>query len=89
MSGTHLFSSGDLFQGLKFIPGHLICMIQVNHSLMKEVIIIPCSKTIDTAGVRKLFFQNVFKQFHLHNTLISDRGLQFASALAKELARLI
>ena len=36
-------------------------MVVVDHSLMKGVIIIPCSKTIDAVGVAKLFFSHVFK----------------------------
>lgn len=64
-------------------------MVVVNHSLTKRVIIIPCSKTIDVAKVGKLFFQNIFKQFGLHDTLISNRGPQFTSALARELTRLL
>ena len=35
------------------------------------------------------FFDFVFKRFGLHDTLISDRGPQFASAFARELARLL
>ena len=64
-------------------------MVVVNHGLMKGVILIPCSKTIDAAGVAKLFLHHVFKRFGLHDSLISDRGPQFASAFARELARLL
>ena len=56
---------------------------------MKGVILIPCSKTIDAVGVARLFLHNVFKRFGLHNSLISDRGPQFASAFARELACLL
>jgi hypothetical protein len=53
------------------------------------VILIPCSKTIDANGIAQLFFEFVFKRFGLHDTLISDRGPQFASAFARELARIL
>ena len=56
---------------------------------MKRVILIPCSKTIGAAGVAKLFLHYVFKQFRLHDFLISDRGPQFVSAFARELAWLL
>ena len=36
-------------------------MVVVNHGLSKGVILIPCSKTIDAAGVALLFFNHVFK----------------------------
>ena len=35
------------------------------------------------------FFTHVFKHFGIHDSLISDRGPQFASALARELAQLL
>ena len=61
-------------------------MVMVNHGLSKGVILIPCTKTIDAKGVAELFFKNVFLRFGLHDHLISDRGLQFTSAFAAELA---
>ena len=64
-------------------------LVVVDHGLTKGVIIIPCSKTIDAAGVGKLLFTNIFKRFGIHDFLISNRGPQFASALARELARLL
>ena len=64
-------------------------LVMVDHGLTKGVIIIPCTKTIDAARVGKLFFSNVFKCFGLHDSLISDQGPQFASALTRELARLL
>ena len=64
-------------------------MVVVDHGLMKGVILAPCLKTIDAAGVAQLFFDFVFKRFGLHDTIILDCGPQFASAFAKELARLL
>ena len=64
-------------------------MVVVDHGLMKGVILVPCSKTIGTNGIAQLFFDHVFRCFGLHDTLISDRGPQFASAFAKELTRLL
>ena len=64
-------------------------MVMVDHGLTKGVILTPCSKTVDAAGIAQLFFDFVFKQFGLHDTLISDCGPQFASTFTKELARLL
>ena len=64
-------------------------MVVVDHGLMKGVILAPCLKTIDAAGVAQLFFDFVFKRFGLHDTIILDCGPQFASAFAKELAHLL
>ena len=41
--------------------GHDLLMVMVDHSLTKGVILIPYSKTIDVAGVAKLFLHHVFK----------------------------
>ena len=69
--------------------GHDPLMVMVNHSLMKGVILAPCSKNINAAGIAQLFLSHVFKCFGLHDSLISDRGLQFASAFTRELAQLL
>ena len=61
----------------------------VDHSLTKGVIYCPCRKDIDAAGVAQLFFAHVFPQFDLHSKVISDRGPQFASAFARDLAWLL
>ena len=64
-------------------------LVVVDHGLSKGVILTPCNKTIDAKGVAELFFKHVFPRFGLHNTLISDRGPQFASAFTTELARIL
>ena len=57
---------------------------------MKGVILTPCFKTIDAAaGIAQVFFNNVFKHFGLHDTLISDHSPQFAFVFARELACLL
>ena len=79
----------DLVTDLPSSNGHNSLMVVVDHGLTKGVILIPCSKTIDTAEVAKHFLHHVFKHFGLHDSLISDRGPQFTSAFARELARLL
>ena len=81
--------SMDLVTDLPEVRGKDSILVVVDHGLTKGVIIIPCSKTIDAMGIAKLFFSHVFKRFGLHDSLISDRGPQFASAFARELARLL
>ena len=81
--------SVNLITDLLLSNGHDSLMVVVNHGLTKGVILIHCSKTIDAAGVAKLFLHHVFKCFGLHDSLISDRGLQFASAFTRELAHLL
>ena len=78
--------SVDLVTDLPPSNGHDSLMVMVDHGLMKGVILIPCSKTIDVARVARHFLHHVFKCFGLHDSLISDRGPQFTSAFARELA---
>ena len=79
----------DLITDLPLSHGHDFLMVVVDHGLTKGVILAPCSKTVDANGIAQLFFDHVFKCFGLHDTLISDRGPQFTSAFARELARLL
>ena len=66
----------DLITDLPEVHGIDSILVVVDHGLMKGVIIIPCSKTIDAAGVGKLLFTHVFKCFSIPDSLISDRGPQ-------------
>ena len=81
--------SVDLITELPLSLGFDSVMVMVDHGLTKGVILAPCSKTVDAVGITQLFFDFVFKQFGLHDTLISDHGPQFASAFAKELTCLL
>ena len=81
--------SVDLITGLSPSHGFDSLLVMVDHGLSKGVILIPCNKDIDTKGVAKLFFKQVFLHFGLHDHLISDRGLQFTSAFAMELVRIL
>ena len=79
----------DLITDLPPSSGFDSVLVMVDHGLIKGVILIPCTKTIDAAGIAQLFFENVFKHFGLHDTLISDWGPQFTSAFARELTWLL
>ena len=79
----------DLITNLSPSAGHDSLMVVVDHGLTKGVILAPCSKNIDAASIAQLFLSHVFKHFSLHDSLISDRGPQFASAFAQELAQLL
>jgi hypothetical protein len=81
--------SVDLISNLPPSLGFDSVMVVVDHGLTKGVIISPCHKSVDAAGVAQLFFKNVFAHFGLHDRCISDRGPQFASAFARKLARLL
>ena len=64
--------SVDLITDLPPSNGFDSLMVVVDHGLTKGVILTPCTKTIDAMGVAKLFLENVYKRFGLHDSLISD-----------------
>lgn len=64
-------------------------MVVVDHGLSKGVIFTPCTKKIDAIGTASLIHQHVYKRFGLMDSLISDRGPQFASHAFQELLRII
>ena len=86
-SCSHPFQqlSVNLVMGLPLSGGFDSLLVMVDHGLLKGVVLTPCNTTIDAKGVAELFFWHVFLRFRLHNSLISDRGPQFASAFAAEL----
>ena len=47
--------------------------IVVDQGLSKGVILCPCNKTINAEGTIKLYINNIFIQFGLPDTIISDR----------------
>ena len=57
--------------------------IVVDQGLTKGVILMPCNKTITAAETADLYIKNVFTHYGLPDTMISDRGPQFASHLFK------
>ena len=64
-------------------------MIVVDHGLTKGVIYTSCKKTIDALGTAQLFLDHVWKRFGLPDTIISDRGPQFASKVFQEMCKLL
>ena len=53
--------------------------IVVDHDLTKAIVLIPCTKTIDTISTAKLYHDNVYWRFGLSNRIILDKGPQFSS----------
>ena len=81
--------SVDLITGLPPSHGFNSLLVVVDHGLSKGVILIPCNKDIDAKGVAELFFKHIFLRFGLQDHLISDRGPQFTSTFAMELAQIL
>ena len=81
--------SVDLITDLPNEGGHDSIMVVVDHGLSKGLISTPCNKTITAEGCAQIFFDKVFVRYGMYDSIISDRGPQFASRFAKEMARLL
>ena len=53
----------------------------------KETEFIPCNKTVTALDTTKLYLFHVWKDHGLPHTIVSDRGLQFASQVMMDLCR--
>ena len=62
----------DLITNLPPSGSYDSVMIMVDHGLIKGVILCPCNKNINAAGVPKLFFLHMFCHYGLHDKCISD-----------------
>ncbi|KIN98979.1 hypothetical protein M404DRAFT_30943 [Pisolithus tinctorius Marx 270] len=90
-TSTHPFQqiSCDLVTDLPISDSYDSLLVVVDHGLTKGVILTPTKKTASAADIAALFFKKVYSRFGLYDKIISDRGPQFASAFAKELASLL
>ena len=77
--------SMDFITDLPESQGHDSIMVVVDHDASKGIILIPCNKTIDAITTAKLYHQHVYRRFGLPNSIISDRGPQFASMVFQTL----
>src|ERR1700684_256638 len=69
----------DFITDLPPSDGFNSIFIVVDQGLTKGVILMPCNKTITAAETADLYIKNVFTHYGLHDTMISDNRLQFAS----------
>jgi transposase InsO family protein len=60
----------------------------INQGLTKGVIFIPCKKTFTAMDTANSYINDVYKQFGLPTTLISDRGPQFTSKVFEEIHKI-
>jgi hypothetical protein len=64
-------------------------LVIIDHGLSKGAIITPCTKTITAEKTAMIFIEKVFIRYGMYDKIISDRGPQFVSKFAKEVARLL
>ena len=75
----------DLITDLPPAEGYDLILVVVDQGLSKEVILLPCNKTLTSEDTAKLLLENLYKRFGLLDKIIFDRGPQFASKAFKEL----
>ena len=51
-----------------------VLYIVVDYDLIKVIVLILCTKTIDVIRIVKLYYNNVYQRFRLLNRIILDRG---------------
>jgi len=90
-TNTLLFSqvTCDFITGLPECNGFDSFMVMVNHGSLKELISIPCNKTIDATQTAQNYINHIYQWFGLPNSFLSDRGPQFNSRVFKEMMRLL
>jgi hypothetical protein len=74
----------DFMTGLPISDGHDTIWVVIDR-LTKMRHFIPCSTTVDTKELANLFVTNIFRLHGLPDSIISDRGPQFASRFWKYL----
>jgi len=80
--------SVDFITGLPEAQGYDAILV-VCDRFTKQVHIIPTTKETNSLGLARLYRDHVWKLHGLPNTVISDRGPQFASGFMKELNKIL
>ena len=63
----------DLITDLPLSNGFDLILTVVDHSCSKAAIFLPCTKTIGTNGIAKLYAERIFPFYGLLGRIISDR----------------
>lgn len=79
----------DMITDLPLSNGYDSILTVVDHGLTKGIITIPCNKTVDHEQVAQLLIDNLYKRFGLPDSIISDRGPQFAAKAFREMLKLL
>jgi RNase H-like domain found in reverse transcriptase/Integrase zinc binding domain/Chromo (CHRromatin Organisation MOdifier) domain len=77
----------DLITGLPKSDGHDAILTIVDHRCSRGAIFLPCSTTITSAGIAKLYLENVFRWFGLPKRIISNQDPRFTSHFGKSITR--
>ena len=87
-TGPWINISVDFITGLPEAQGYDAILV-VCDRFTKQVHIIPTTKETSSLGLARLYHDHIWKLHRLPNTVISDRGSQFAATFMKELNKIL
>jgi hypothetical protein len=76
----------DIVVGLPASKAFNAIWVAVNH-LAKMQHLVPCTDTMDSKKLGEMYVKEVFRLHRLPETILSDRGLQFALQLWKHICK--
>ncbi|ESK81867.1 ty3-2 orfb [Moniliophthora roreri MCA 2997] len=79
----------DLITNLPLSDNFDTIMVMVDHSSMKGVIFILCTKKLNATQAAELLLKHMYKQYELPNKIISDRDPRFAANVFQETTKLL
>ena len=68
----------DFITDLPESNGYNVLYIAIDHDLIKTIVLILYTKTINMIGTARLYHDHVYRRFGLPNRIISDRESQFS-----------
>jgi hypothetical protein len=74
----------DLITDLPESKGYDSILTVVDHGCSKAAVFLPCCKTIDAAGVARLYAERIFPFFSIPRQVILDRDPRFTARFTKE-----
>ena len=57
----------------------------MDYNLIKAIVLILCTKIINTIRIARLYHDNIYQRFGLPNRIILDRELQFSLQVFQEM----
>ena len=79
--------SHDLVTGLPKASRGFDTIITFDDRLLKRILLVPTTSSIDAVGYARLYFDNIFRHFKLPRVLVSDRDPCFTSNFWKALCK--
>ena len=69
----------DFITDLPELNEYNVLYVVVDYNLIKIIVLISYTKTINAIGTARLYYNNIYWKFGLPNRIISDKESQFSS----------